>query len=72
MHRHNTPPQSDVPMSIVSQAEAVVLHQQEGLGQDICGHVVSTNEQKFDQTISDAFTNEVIPNVNMFCCRVVD
>ena len=49
-----------------------MLHQQEGLGQGIHSHIISTNEQEFDQTISDAFMNEVIPNVNMFHCRVVD
>ena len=80
----NTPPQTDVRTTsntLLSgfhglhskhETEALVLHQLERFGEDVSSHVIRANEQESDRLVRYAFTNEVISDINMLCCHMID
>ena len=49
-----------------------MLGSSERLGHDIGRHIIGANERKVDGSIADAVADEVVPNVYMFGCSVVD
>ena len=42
------------------------------LGQNVGCHIIGSYELEVDVTVCNAFPNKMVPDINMFCCSMID